>query len=306
MRIVKRTVLYAFVLVALTAALLVCKEPKKSQPFSLQAISASVPCHLGGADGVEGRETMAALGQPYRYLGSGGQCYVFVSEDDQYVIKFFKKKAFAIPQWIERFPLQFLVQGLKKKKMQKKGAQRGRVFEAFRFSLDHLSEETEILYVHLTQTSVLNRTLMVRDGSGIVHELPMDALEFVIQRKAEVAFARIDRLMRAGAEDGAREAIEQLLELNLSLYQRGFYNRDPNMRSNYGFIGSKPILIDVGRVVRREALKEPAVFKQALLKSTRRFRKYLTLNHPQLLVHFDNCIAKILSTDHNGYHEIAL
>jgi hypothetical protein len=302
MRIVKKTVLYAVVLVALTAALLVRKEPKKSQPFSLQAINMSVPCHL---EGTEGPEVLAALSQPYRYLGSGGQCYAFVSEDDRYVIKFFKQKAFAIPQWIERFPLQFVVQGLKKKKMQKKGAQRGRVFEAFKLSLDHLSEETEILYVHLGQTSVLNKTLVVRDGSGIVHELPIDALEFVIQRKAEVACARIDRLMRAGAEGGAREAIEQLLNLKVALYQKGVYNRDPNMSSNYGFIGSKAILIDVGRVVRREELKDPAVFKQALLKSTRRFRKYLTLNHPQLLAYFDNCIAKILSTDHNGQHEIA-
>src|SRR5207253_11328582 len=33
-----------------------------------------------------------AVDQPYRYLGSGGQCFAFISQDNRYVIKFFKTR----------------------------------------------------------------------------------------------------------------------------------------------------------------------------------------------------------------------
>jgi hypothetical protein len=295
----KTLLLSLFLLTALALALFLLPEPKKSVPFSLPAITSHLPYHpeweTRPLDGAEEKEVMTALSQPYRYLGSGGQCYTFVSEDDQYVIKFFKQKAFAIPSWVNHFPLSML----KKRKLQKKEERRSRVFEAFKLSFHHLSSETEILYVHLNRTPTWNRMLAAADKNGDLHELPLDALEFVIQRKAELIPVRIDRLMKNNESDSAKEAIEQLLDLNANICRRGFYNRDPNMRANCGFIGSKAILIDVGRVVYRETLKKPAVFRRSLLKSTRHFRKYLAAHHPQLLPHFDNCVAKILATNHN-------
>src|SRR5579872_1804949 len=38
-----------------------------------------------GMDGIK-----RILSQPFRYLDRGSQCYVFVSEDDQFVVKLFR------------------------------------------------------------------------------------------------------------------------------------------------------------------------------------------------------------------------
>jgi len=151
----------------------------------------------------------------------------------------------------------------------------------------------------LNKTSHLNKTLSLCDAQGTVHSLHLDKLEFVIQRKAELAFKKIDSLMRNKDIEGAEQAIDKLLKLNLSLYQKGFRNRDPNFRSNCGFIQDEAILIDVGRMVYSEEIKEPKKFKQDLLKSSLRFRKYIEANHPELLSYFDNAIAKITQSEDN-------
>lgn len=45
--------------------------------------------------------------QRYRYLGSGHQCYAFESEDEQFVIKFFKTEGASYHGVIEKFFLLF-------------------------------------------------------------------------------------------------------------------------------------------------------------------------------------------------------
>jgi hypothetical protein len=278
-------------------------QVKKSTPFSLNAIFAEVP-YCPDWEGralkaEEERVAIQALSQDYRYLGSGGQCYSFVSADQKYVIKFFKQKAFAIPEWIHRFPLPLLVEWLKEKKRLKKERLRNKVFTAFKLSIDCLPQETGMLYIHLNPTSHLKKKLRFYNSSGACQLLDLDRLEFAVQKKAELAFHRIDALMQAKDIEGAKQAIDKLLELHLSLSKKGFRNRDLNFRSNCGFIGLEAIVIDVGRIVYSQDIKQLKNFRKDLLKSTPHFRKYLTLNHPDLLPYFEDAIAKIVASDHN-------
>ncbi len=279
------------------AAFILWPTPKKSIPFSMEAIQSDMPFHPEWATRIlspeEDSALQEALSQSFRYLGSGGQCYVFVSADDQYVIKFFKQKSFAIDPWVAKFPIPYLIDWLKVKKKEKKERVRSNVFNAFRHSFDHLSQETGMLYVHLNRTSHLNKTLSLTDARGVSHLLQLDDLEFAIQKKAELAFRRIDSLMRESDVEGAKKAILKLLKLNLSLSQKGYRNRDPNFRSNCGFVGEEAILFDVGRIVPSEEINEPENISKAFKKSTPKFRKYLTENYPDLLKHFDACVEEL-------------
>lgn len=273
--------------------------PKKSTPFSREAIQADVhfrpEWESRGMSPEEDRVVREALSQPYRYLGCGGQCYAFASSDDQYVVKFFKQKPFTVAPWIAKFPIPILMDWLKVKKSEKKEKIRSNVFNAFKVSLAHLSQETGMLYVHLNRTSDLNKTLSVTDADGEPHLLPLDDLEFALQKKAELAFQRIDSLMQGSDVEGAKRAVYKLLKLNLELYQKGYRNRDPNFHSNYGFIGEEAILIDVGRLVYTEEIKAAENISKEFKKVALRFRKYLADNYPQLLGHFEMRIEEITS-----------
>lgn len=269
--------------------------------FSLKEISAALPFHpeweISALDEEKTQEVQQALMQPYRYLGSGGQCFTFVSLDEKYVIKFFKQKKFAIPVWIEHFPIPFLVDWLRKKKAMKLEAKRSKVFSAFRLAFDLVPIETGLLYVHLNPTEHLKKILKLCDAQSNTHFLNLDELEFVLQRKAELAYSALDSLMANQELDGAKLAIEQLLALNVTLYKKGLRNRDTNFRSNCGFICSKAALIDVGRVVYSDEIKKSENYKRELAQITPAFRHYLATRHPQLVGHFDQSVDKIMQSD---------
>ena len=273
-------------------------QPRNTH-FSLEAISAPLlfnpewETRLLSSN--EEQEVAKALSQPYCYLGSGGQCFSFVSSDDRYVIKFIKQKAFDLPIWLHRFPFPFLIYGLREKKIEKRKAKRNRVFNAFKLSFDLLPKETGLLYVHLNQTEHLKKVLPFCDPCKKTHFLNLDDLEFVIQKKADLAYNTLNAFMEKRDWEGAKLAIDQLLSLNVKLYQKGFLNRDPNFRSNCGFIEADPIVIDVGRIIYDETIKKKENYNQELLKIIPKFRSYVSLQYPELLSHFDQVVEKIIA-----------
>ncbi len=294
---IKKALLTLFLPTAILFGLVLRPETKSSKPFCLGAICSPLPslqkwtCRELSEE--ERSQVSEALSQSYNYLGSGGQCYAFSSEDDKYVIKFFKQKSFALPKWMERFPLPFLIAPLKKAKLKKKEHQRSKVFSAFKLSLDQLPQETGMLFVHLNRTTDLGKTLCFCDAEGKQHWLHLDDLEFVVQKKAEMAFARIDTLMQSGNVSAAKEAVFKLLQFHESLHRKGFRNRDPNFRSNCGFIDNEPVLIDVGRMVYCEEMKKASERKKQWEKALPRLQKYLSVKHPELLPYMESCVEYI-------------
>lgn len=270
---------------------------KNEKGFSLEAISALIPFNASWEGHVltteERQEVEKALSQPYRDLGSGGQCFTFVSADGNYVIKFFKQKKFTLPNWMERFPLPLAIDWLKEKKRFKGEQKRDRVFAAFKLCFDSLPNETGLLYLHLNPTQNLHPQLSLCDAKGNVHLLPLDQLSFALQRKAELAYNVFEQLMTANQIDEAKHALHELLALNLTFYQKGLRNRDTNFRSNCGFIGSRAILIDVGRVVYLEEIKNPKRYKKEFIQITAPLRSFLDKKYPELLPVFDQFIADL-------------
>jgi hypothetical protein len=301
MSFIRNAFVFLLIAIALSPVLIPHPLPPRAKNFSLEAISTQFPFNANWEarplSHSEEREVAKALSQPYHYLGSGGQCFSFVSSDDRYVIKFIKQKAFDIPSWLNHFPLPFLMNWLREKKWGKREAKRNRVFNAFKLSFDLLPEETGLLYVHLNQTQHLKKILAFCDPLGKTHLLNLDDLEFIVQKKADLAYNTLNSLMEKKDIEGAKLAIDQLLALNVKLYQKGFLNRDPNFRSNCGFIENSAILIDVGRVVYSEKIKHPKKYKQELLKITPKFRLYISTQYPELLSYFDLAIGKIINSE---------
>lgn len=297
----RRLGLILLLFIALLPTLMPHPLPQRNENFSLEAISAQIPFHpeweCRPLSTEERNEVENALSQSYHYLGGGGQCFSFVSGDEKYVIKFFKQKAFATPVWMDHFALPFLINWMREKKIGKKGAKRNRAFKAFKLSFDFLSAESGLLYVHLNQTQHLQKTLSFLDDSGNEHLLNLDELEFVVQKKADLAYHVLDQLIQNNDIVGAKQAIDQLLSLNIKLYQKGFRNRDPNFRNNWGFIGARGMLIDVGRIMYCQEISDPKVYKGEILQMNSKFRFYLSNKHPELVSHFDKTIANIMNSN---------
>jgi len=100
------------------------KNIRQNDGFSLRHIQSTLPFNptypqIELTD-LDQKHLDEALNQNYSYLGRGGQCFVFVSDDDRYVIKFFKHNK-RRPRFYTSWPLpDFLQKWINKKNEKKK------------------------------------------------------------------------------------------------------------------------------------------------------------------------------------------
>ncbi|MFI5333904.1 MAG: hypothetical protein ACHQT8_01910 [Chlamydiales bacterium] len=251
----------------------------KTEGFTIRKIQADLPFHpeweCTPLSGVEQSEVEKALGQKFSYLASGGSCYVFASEDGRYVLKLFKHHRLYPYPWAEHLPLpRFL-----KQKIDHYQRKRARVFASCKSAFEELRDDTALLFVHLNKTGVTGSHLTLVDKLGIVHKISADNVEFLLQKKAEIAYAHIDQLMAKHDILGAQHAVGEIRSLIWQIAHKGFKDLDPNVETNVGFIDGKAVKIDVGPLVKDENRKKEMMRS---VKYTHRLNKWLKDRYPEL------------------------
>ncbi len=245
-------------------------------------------------DGDENRVLKRALSQPYRYLSQGGQSCAFVSEDDRYVIKFFKQKMFSLPEQQDRFV--FASRFFKARKHNQRAGKRDRIYSGYKIACDMLPQETGILYVHFNTTSHLRETLSLTLPSGQSLSVDLDDCDFIVARRAVTLPKHLNALLAEGKVKEAGESLRRMLELYCVFFQKNVRDRDVAIANNYGFVDGAPVLFDAGRLLPcsgQEAKKKYRKKMQTLLPS---FRNWIKAQYPMLIPYCDAAIGKILET----------
>jgi hypothetical protein len=268
---------------------------KKTSGFTIAAISSDRPFdkewEVHSLSPLEEEDLQKALNQKYTYCCSGGQSFVFLSEDRAYAFKFFKQRFFNLPQWLNWVPISFF-SNYRDKKIHIRREKLKRDFASYKMAFDELQEESGLVYVHLNKTEGLNKKLIIKDPLNIEHRLDLDAFDFVVQKKAELAYDRINRAMLQGDIKGAKKNINTILELILKYSQKGYLDRDPNIATNCGLLGNKAILVDVGKLIRDEQIKEPENYNRVLCEICQPFDVWLQRAHPVLAVYLEEELVK--------------
>jgi hypothetical protein len=232
-------------------------------------------------------ELEVVLSRKFHYLSCGGQCFAFCSEDGQYVIKFFKHKIRKPYSYFLNVSLPGILDEWRKRKLNKVLSKLKRDFTSYKIAYEELQEETGLLYVHLNKGTTLGSSVSIIDKIGIEHQIALDRIEFVVQRRAQLIYSHLEDLMARGDFEGAKQALRRILSLIVSRCKKGIFDEDPRIHRNFGFLGVKPIFIDVGRFVRDPCRKNPAIYKSDLVAITKRFRIWLKESQPELVATLD-------------------
>ena len=263
---------------------------KQTDRFTVQAIRSHRPYNPeweGRPHTVtETKEIGEALDLKYTYYGRGGQSFIFFSEGERYVLKFFKQTVFSTPFYLDYLPPFF--NRYKTKKRWKKVDKLRRDFTSYKYAFDELQDLTGVLSIHLNPTDHLQKRVILVDKLGIEHPINLDEYNFVLQHKASFVYDRINESMTDERIEDAHNAISQIMQLIVDRCKRGFHDRDPNVRTNCGFIGDKAIKIDVGRFVVSEGMKQKKNYSKQLVRITRPFKLWLSQNHPSLILFFED------------------
>jgi len=191
-------------------------------------------------------EITAILSQPYRYLGSGNHTYAFVSEDGRYVIKFFKQKHMRTRSWVDFLPIPAKRILYPTGKIDRRTQERNDSYSSYKIAYQMLYDETALVYLHLNKTRHLNLSLELFDQHGDVLTVDLDEMEFLVQRKAELAFDYLKTLYKEGRAEEAESAILSLLDVVAKRNLKGIYDRDLQFFKNFGFIKNQAVEVDIG------------------------------------------------------------
>ncbi len=256
---------------------------KETDGFSILAISSHRPYNSDWQVPLREPEKVdQALSQPYHYLGSGSQCFVFTSQDGNYVLKFFKQRIYSPSAFLNRAPLPWFLHRYREKNREKRLDKCARDFASYKMAFEELQEETQLLYVHLNPTDFLKKTVFITDKLHIRHEILLDKLDFILQRRAEPAFDHIQRLMGQGKKKEAKQAILSLRTLIENRCRKGFKDRDPDIRTNCGFVGEKAVKLDVGRFERNNGFQDPKVCAEEIETVMAPFHCWIKTFYPSL------------------------
>ena len=221
-------------------------------------------------------DTQVALSQGYHYLGKGKQAFVFASEDDKWVIKFFNQKYFKIPFWASLFS----------KERAKRESRRKYYLESYRIAATMLQEETAVAYVHFGPSEVPLPQLELTDKISRKHRIDLNEVPFVLQRKAEPFYPALEFL----SPEEVGIAVEQFLSIIAGRIDKKIGDGDHEVECNFGMLGGRVIHLDPGRLYFEERLWEPEKLKYEWWSATHRFRKWLQQHHPERISSFDSAI----------------
>ncbi len=269
---------------------------KQTDEFSLVRLQSAFPndpswetLPLSEADQAEFEK---AIDQQYSYLGSGGQCFAFESEDGRYVLKFFKHKLRKPQLWLLSLPLPEPLASKQRKAYSRFLNKHRRDFASYKLAYEQLKEQTGLICIHLNKTSTIGRSLTISDKLHIAHRIDLDRTEFILQKKADLVYPSIDKMMEEGKIEEARRALHAIVELIVSRCKQGIFDEDPRIHCNVGLIGAQAIFIDVGRFKLDPLRTAPEVYLNDLMAITERFKHWLEENHPLLLPLLEEEIAQ--------------
>lgn len=248
---------------------------------------------------VERKKVDELLSQKFTYLGKGCQSYVFLSADDQHVLKFFKYQRFRVQPWVDLFSFIPPVDRYRQKKLEKKQNKLAGFYRSWKIAFDDLQPETGLVYVHLNKSNDLHRTLVFYDKMGLEQRIEADEVEFLLQRKATMLCPTIDELMKKGDVDGAKRLLLRITALVLSENKRGYGDNDHALMQNTGVLDGYPVHIDVGQFIKNEKYKRPEVYRQELFSKTYKFLRWLKKHHPELGAYYEQELRGVIGEQYS-------
>ncbi len=261
---------------------------KKTAGFSIARITFALP---------KGHEPCnfdkKILNQKFYFLGHGGQCFAFVSQDGKYVLKLMSRGI--TPAFLLDWHLPSFLKKAAAKRVARveKGWQRD--LNSYLLAFNELKQETGLIHLHLTETNTIGTKLTIVDKLGIAHAIDLDKTAFILQAKAEMLLPYLQRQINNDQMDAAKATLEKTVSLLRKRCQLGIFDEDPRLHKNLGFVGDEPIFVDVGRFKRDSARKQPDVYERDLIAITARLRSWLANEDPStsplLIKHLDSLVT---------------
>ncbi len=259
---------------------------RMTDDFRLSNTTYAVPFHaeweIPSLNEADKKKLDAILDQKFSYIGKGAQCYAFCSDDGKYVLKLFKFKHLKPSLFVEYLPSIWPVKNYKETQVARKIRKLESVFIGHKIAYTVHKPESGLIYIQLNANQGhMKRTVTVRDKIGLERNVDLDSVVFVVQEKARTTQAVLREHLENGDIAGAERRIRQILDLYMLEYSKGIYDHDHGVMHNTGFVGEKPIHLDVGKMLRDERIKSREFYQPDLELVASKFIHWTKEHYPK-------------------------
>ncbi len=265
---------------------------QRVQGFSLKKITSRTPTqeeHIGD----ELESIQALFDAPLTYIGSGNHTYAFVCADRSHVVKFFKQNHFGPYTWLDYLPLPEKLNPWRIPRKKAFATSRREAFGSLELAKKHLKDQTGLIYLHLCRTNNIKRKTKLIYSETRQPICNIDKMEFIVQNYAKVGFKHIHDLLDAGKKEEAMSHLASYLKLIRQRCEKGLADRDLQFFKNFGFVGDKPIEIDITDFCQKHAMKDKDNWAKEVKAASRELIDFVQNECPDLLDQFKEKIEEI-------------
>jgi hypothetical protein len=219
---------------------------KKNDGFCIRNILGKLQA-LDAPDPFLEKEKDTIFSQPFFYLAKGHQSYVFISEDQKYILKFYRFPSHLRPMpWLNHpFTKHF---SKRRKDIEEYNLNKFTfTLNSFKLAKEYLPKETGTLALHLNKTSTLKKKVTIVDQLKHHYSIDLDSTLFVVQKKAQMIYPILQEALLEKKFHKAKEVLYSLIQLAKSAHAKGIVNRDAIVEKNFGWMDGRAIFLDIGR-----------------------------------------------------------
>lgn len=232
------------------------------------------------------------LHQSFYFLGSGVQCYAFLSEDGETVLKVFKH--YHLPpnsRFLRRISVPAFLGNWKNAVLSKREERMQSIFSSALIAYRDLKEHTGVFFLNLNPKLDHFPKVSIYDKIGIHYELDLNKTPFLLQKKADLLFSYLE-----SHKDETKNVIDSLFSCIQYRNQRGIINNDPLIHRNFGILNGEVIEIDVGSFVSNPYLKKSFFSKREFFFETLKLKEWILENRPEYSEYFDQKLLQAIRT----------
>lgn len=237
------------------------------------------------------------LSVPFYYLGKGCQSYVFEDASKTHVIKFIKYQRYRPYTTLDYFDFIPWVKSYTDKRRSHKLEKIDNLYTSWKTALTLVPTETGVIFVHLNKTPLFDKKLVVYDKIGIKHEIDLNTVEFLVQKRAQQIAPYLTNLIEQNKIQEAELFLRGMLDRTMDEFSRGISDNDYALLQNTGVLDDSAVHIDVGQIIYNPIVKTPEVYKKELFNKTYKFRVWLREQSVSLADSFDKMLVEIIGPE---------
>jgi len=232
------------------------------------------------------------LDKPYYFLGSGVQCYAFISEDQNTVLKIFKHyHLWPTSTILKKLPLPHFLERWQQNILKRRENRIESIFSSAIIAKNNLSEQTGVFYLNLNKAKSKYPEVVIYDKIGIRHIIDLNKTPFLLQKKADMIFPYLQK-----HRGETRSIIDSLFSCISARSELGIANTDPLFYRNFGILQGKVLEIDIGSFVENTYIKNPLFSKRELFYQTLELKEWVTKNAPEHYDYFEQKLMQAIRT----------